>query len=194
MPVFNPLETVKSMLGITGNYQDATLQYYIDEVKQYLADGGVSQKIINAPTSAGIIARGVVDLWNYGAGVGKLSSYFMERAVQLAVKSKSSEESEGGTNDYNELINKPQIEGVELIGNMTLDQLNIQPKIAEKLEEAVAIEDPVIAPKIIAQEIEAENLYTNVEIDEMIENIEQEIDSISTSEIDNLMEGSKQNA
>ena len=31
-------------------------------------------------------------------------------------------------NDYNELINKPQINNVELIGNKTLDDLGIQPK------------------------------------------------------------------
>ena len=33
-----------------------------------------------------------------------------------------------GTSDYNELINKPQINNIELIGNKTLDELGIQPK------------------------------------------------------------------
>ena len=33
-----------------------------------------------------------------------------------------------GTSDYNELINKPQINSVELHGNKTLDELGIQPK------------------------------------------------------------------
>lgn len=33
-----------------------------------------------------------------------------------------------GTGDYNELINKPQINNIELIGNKTLDDLGIQPK------------------------------------------------------------------
>ncbi len=32
------------------------------------------------------------------------------------------------TGDYNKLINKPQINDVELIGNRTLDELGIQPK------------------------------------------------------------------
>ena len=33
-----------------------------------------------------------------------------------------------GTSDYDELINKPQINNIELIGNKTLDELGIQPK------------------------------------------------------------------
>lgn len=80
------LEKVKSMLGVTGTYQDQTLQFHIDEVKQYLLDGGVSQETVEAPTSAGIIARGVCDIWNYGAGTGTLSNYFKERAIQLSMK------------------------------------------------------------------------------------------------------------
>ena len=35
---------------------------------------------------------------------------------------------EGGTTNYSELVNKPKINNVELIGNKTLDQLGIQPK------------------------------------------------------------------
>ena len=77
------LEDVKNALGITGNYQDATLQIYFDEVVDFLQDAGVTQSNM----SKGIIARGVADLWNYGAGEGKLSSYFMQRAAQLAYKS-----------------------------------------------------------------------------------------------------------
>ena len=80
----NVLADVKNALGITGNYQDATLQSYIDEVKAFLVDAGVSE----ANITSGIIARGVADLWNYGAGEGKLSQYFMMRASQLALKGK----------------------------------------------------------------------------------------------------------
>lgn len=83
------LDTVKSMIGITGEYQDATIQAYIDEVKQYLIGAGVSENTVEASTSAGLIARGVTDLWNYGAGDGQLSPYFKERAIQLALKKSS---------------------------------------------------------------------------------------------------------
>lgn len=78
----NVLVDVKQALGITGNYQDATIQQYITEVKAFLVDAGVAE----ANITSGIIARGVADLWNYGAGDGKLSSYFMMRASQLALK------------------------------------------------------------------------------------------------------------
>lgn len=186
------LEKVKYMIGVTGNYQDTMLQLYIDEVKQYLIDGGVSEANAEAKTSAGIIARGVIDLWNYGAGDGKLSDYFKERAVQLAMKSKSGGSDtpggDGGTENYNELYNKPQINGVELIGNKNSDELGLQPKIAEVDEEGVILDDPVIAPKVIVQEVEAENIYTNAEIDEMLENITAgEVDSITNADIDELL-------
>lgn len=77
------LEDIKNALGITGDYLDATLQIYFDEVVAFLKDAGVSQSNI----TKGIVARGVADLWNYGTGEGKLSSYFIQRAVQLAYKS-----------------------------------------------------------------------------------------------------------
>lgn len=73
---------IKTALGITGTYQDETLQAYIDEVQDFLKDAGVASKNI----TTGIVARGVADLWNYGSGEGKLSSYFVQRAVQLAYK------------------------------------------------------------------------------------------------------------
>ena len=76
------LEAVKKSTGITGDYQDETLQEWIDEVVAFLHDAGVADSNI----SKGIIARGVLDLWNYGAGDGKLSDYFMKRAAQLALK------------------------------------------------------------------------------------------------------------
>lgn len=77
------LDKVKSALGITGNYQDATLNIYIDEVKAYMVSAGVPEGVINADSSAGVIARGVTDLWNYNGGAGKLSEYFYQRVSQL---------------------------------------------------------------------------------------------------------------
>ena len=74
------LDDVKNALGITGDYQDATLQIYFDEVVSFLVDSGIP----NAKITAGIVARGVSDLWNYGAAEGKLSPYFLQRAAQLA--------------------------------------------------------------------------------------------------------------
>lgn len=83
---FSMLNTVKDALGETSNYNDSKIQFYIDEVNEYLLDAGVDRSIINTKVSAGVVARGVSDLWNYGAGNGKLSPYFYERAIQLACK------------------------------------------------------------------------------------------------------------
>ena len=76
------LAGVKNALGIQGTYQDDTLKEYISEVCDFLIDAGVSQGNI----TVGIVSRGVSDLWSYGSGDGSLSSYFMQRASQLAYK------------------------------------------------------------------------------------------------------------
>lgn len=80
------LDKVKKTLGITGNYQDDTLTAYIDEVKEYMIDAGVPSTVVESDKSAGVIARGVTDLWNYNGGAGKLSEYFYQRVVQLTYK------------------------------------------------------------------------------------------------------------
>lgn len=82
MAEVNLLEKVKTMNGFTGTYQDELIKSYIDEVKQYLMDGGVKQEIIESSTSVGVIARGVSDLYYDRI----LSNYFKERAIQLSMK------------------------------------------------------------------------------------------------------------
>lgn len=87
MAEFDILESVKIALGQQGNdYINGTFDFYIKEVKQYLLDGGCSEEVVNSATSAGVIARGVADLWNYGSGNAVLSPYFKERAIQLCSK------------------------------------------------------------------------------------------------------------
>lgn len=80
------LGKVKNALGVSGTYQDATLNIYISEVKEYLKDAGVDDSIVDGEAAVGVICRGVSDLWNYGAGNAQLSIYFMQRASQLALK------------------------------------------------------------------------------------------------------------
>lgn len=81
---FSMLDTVKTALGIAGDYLDATISLYIDEVNEYLASAGVPSTVIGTRQTAGVVTRGVADLWNYGGGAGVLSPYFYERAIQLA--------------------------------------------------------------------------------------------------------------
>lgn len=76
------LNDVKNALGITGDYQNDTMQIYFDEVIDYLMNAGVNESNI----TKGIVARGVSDLWNYGTGEGRFSEYFYQRAKQLALK------------------------------------------------------------------------------------------------------------
>lgn len=76
------LADVKTLTGITGDYQDDLIQGWMDEAEAFLVDAGVKAQYI----TAGLIARGVLDLWNYGAGDGKFSEYFIQRAIQLSYK------------------------------------------------------------------------------------------------------------
>lgn len=76
------LEEIKTLTGITGDYQDSNIQAWMYETEAFLVDAGVKA----ANITAGLIARGVLDLWNYGAGDGKFSEYFIQRAIQLSYK------------------------------------------------------------------------------------------------------------
>lgn len=77
------LEKVKAMMGVSGSFMDGTISLYIDEVTDYMKRAGVAASVIAA--SAGVVARGVTDLWTNGAGEGKLSPYFYDRVTQLAL-------------------------------------------------------------------------------------------------------------
>lgn len=76
------LTAVKEALNITGEDQDAALMQWIEEVLEFINDAGVNAGNI----SKGLVARGVSDLWNYGAGDGRLSEYFCWRVAQLSYK------------------------------------------------------------------------------------------------------------
>lgn len=80
------LTKVKTTLLIGGTYHDEMLEIYIDEVKDFLKSAGVAAEILQSEKIVGIVSRGVSDLWDYGAGAGTLSPYFMQRATQLAAE------------------------------------------------------------------------------------------------------------
>ena len=85
------IDGIKIRLGVTGMYHDELLFAYADDVKAYLLSGGVAQDIIDSEKSLGVIARGVADLWNYGAGDGKFSEVFYQRMTQLRFLGDSAE-------------------------------------------------------------------------------------------------------
>ncbi len=78
------LSAVKSALGVTGDFTDATISVYIDDVVDYMTGAGVSQAVIMK--SAGVVARGVSDLWDNDGGNVKFSPYFHERVSQLVLR------------------------------------------------------------------------------------------------------------
>ena len=78
------VEDIKTALGITGEYFDELLSIYMDTAKAYLRNAGVSDENMNV----GVVARGVADLWNYGAGKGEWSQVFIDMASQLALGGK----------------------------------------------------------------------------------------------------------
>lgn len=80
------LGKVKTGLGITGDFHDATLLIYIADVKAFMQSAGVSEAVTNSEASVGCILRGVSDLWNYGSGGTDFSPYFTMRVIQLSMK------------------------------------------------------------------------------------------------------------
>lgn len=75
------LEKVKQSLNISGNALDSTLGIFLDDVKLYMADAGVSATVLESEVSVGCICRGVADLYVNN----DFSQYFYQRVSQLAL-------------------------------------------------------------------------------------------------------------
>ena len=80
------LAKVKTALGIGGDYQNETLQIYIDEVISEMIAAGVKEEVAKSAAAVGCIACGVNDVWNYTSGGVKHSEYFYRRLLQLKLK------------------------------------------------------------------------------------------------------------
>ena len=81
----------KARLGITGDYHDATIRAYADDVVAFLVAAGVPEEVASSEEAVGCVARGVADLWQYGAGEAKFSQAFVQRAIQLAAAGRQEE-------------------------------------------------------------------------------------------------------
>lgn len=92
MPDPDILNSVKTALGINGDYHNDTLNIYIDEVKSFMYFAGIDEDVVSGTIARGVICRGVADLWNYGAGNAQFSEYFKQRVTQLALSCKGGEE------------------------------------------------------------------------------------------------------
>lgn len=71
----------------SGNWRDAMLTVYINEVVDFMTRAGVPVNVVKNIASVGCILIGVNDLWNYQSGGAKFSTYFIQRVNQLAAES-----------------------------------------------------------------------------------------------------------
>lgn len=78
------LTQVIKALGLTEEYHKEVIKPFLEDVKFYLSDAGITAKVILSSASVGVFTRGVSDLWNYGSGGASLSPYFKERVIQLS--------------------------------------------------------------------------------------------------------------
>lgn len=186
------LNDVKSDLGITGSYQDKTIKGYIDEVKQFLIDGGVDEEIVNSENTKGIISRGVADLWNYGSGGTGLSPYFIQRAIQLASKSTKTKSEIRDFKERIETLENSSVEHEERIENIddnlntVNDTLNEHSESINNLNDKAAIHTEQIININNTLNTHGERI-TNVEdnkadteyVDELVGDIGDEVDNIN---------------
>lgn len=135
--VDEPITRQEMYLNYLNGNTDITLPEPITRIERYLYalcmnGGGVGggegtsnyNNLLNLPSIEGITLKGNKTLSDLGIQPDG------ETIVQnldgtMSVKGGSGE---GGTSDYNDLGNKPSIDGVELEGNKTLAQLGIQPE------------------------------------------------------------------
>lgn len=77
-------ELVKKALGISGTFQDESLNIYINEAMLFMQDAGVKEEIAQGLSAIGAIVLFVNDNWNYSSGEVKQSEAFTKRLIQLA--------------------------------------------------------------------------------------------------------------
>lgn len=61
----------------------SVLPLYCTEAQQVIKNAGVKDTVAESAKAVGVIARGVLDLWNFGAGEGKFSPLFFQLVEQL---------------------------------------------------------------------------------------------------------------
>ena len=86
------LQEIKTRLSITDEYHDKMLLSFIQDTKDYLISVGITSEILEDKKALGILARGVVDLWNNQPSEGEFSKMFTQRAIQLRAEVLESKE------------------------------------------------------------------------------------------------------
>ena len=89
----------------------------------------------------------------------------------------------GGTTDYNQLTNKPQINNIELVGNKTLDELGIQAKGDYALVDDVDAQISELQGQIptnVSQLNNDSDYTTNAYVDSLVGNINSILATLTT--------------
>ena len=174
------LNGVKIRLGVTGTYHDGLFMGYIEDVKAYLLSAGVKPRVINGTSSIGCIARGVADLWNYGAGEGKFSESFYQRLIQLSLPTANMED---GSEDFDE-ITEDEID--DLFGeDSPVNEPDYEVVTKEEIDEIVETVVPeYTTPDDIDDIISGE--YDEPENPEEAPDSEDEYEYITKDEVDDL--------
>ena len=86
----------REAMGIHVDYQDDQLKPRFLTVFQYLKNAGISEAKLLSEDAVGLLATGVSDLWNYGAGGTTFSPFFYDAAenLKLSPEPKQSEDPE----------------------------------------------------------------------------------------------------
>jgi hypothetical protein len=82
------LNEVKNRMLISGDYHNALILSYIEDVKHYLLSAGIDETVVNSRKAIGCIAKGVSDLFNQK----DYSDFFKQRAIQLTFEEPTDEE------------------------------------------------------------------------------------------------------
>lgn len=82
------LEEIKNRMLISGDFHNALILSYIEDIKQYMISAGVDETIVNSKKSIGCIARGVNDLFNQN----EFSDFFKQRIIQLTFEDPTDDE------------------------------------------------------------------------------------------------------
>lgn len=94
------LAKIKNGLGVTGTFQDDTLQVFIDDTKEFMRSAGVKDSVLTSAASVGCILQGVTDKW-----LEKRTDYsaaFYKRVIQLSLKPEQEPEPEPNNTEEGE--------------------------------------------------------------------------------------------
>lgn len=82
----------REAMGIHVSYQDDQLKPRFLTVFQYLKNAGISEAKLLSEDAVGLLATGVSDLWNYGAGGTTFSPFFYDASKNLLMSAEPAEE------------------------------------------------------------------------------------------------------